>query len=80
MSYLYRSTPEILRFQPIPLFIFPLQSLYKVLVNILVFSLDWSGIRVQLYSGPVNPFTGSYHATTGIKRFYYCANKLFLLR
>ena len=29
MFYMYRSTPEILRFHPLPLFIFPLQSLYK---------------------------------------------------
>ena len=77
MSYLYRSTPQILRFQPIPLFIFPLQSLYKVLVNILLFSLDWSGIRVQLYSGPVNPCTGSYHATTGIKGFIIVPTNYF---
>ena len=80
MSYMDRSKPEILRFQPIPPFIFPLQSIYKVLVNILLFSLDWSGIRVQLYTGSVNPCTSLYHATTGIKRFYYCAKKLFLLR
>ena len=36
MSYMYRSTPEILRFQPIPPFIFPLHGPCKV--KILQFS------------------------------------------
>ena len=33
MSCMYRSKPEILRFQPIPPFIFPAQSLLKLFFN-----------------------------------------------
>ena len=30
MFYMYQLTPEILRFHPLPLFIFPLQSVLEV--------------------------------------------------
>ena len=48
MFYMYRLIPEILRFHPIPPFIFPLQSLLVILICFLFIAIFHTYAKMQI--------------------------------